>query len=69
MKMTCNKESNKTYITRAQVAEMFSVSSKTVDRWEKKGYFSPYRINSRTIRYLQDEVINFMENNKVLQAC
>ena len=46
-----NIMSQKTLLTRRQVAEMFAVTSKTIQRWTKQGRLRGIYVNQRLIRY------------------
>ncbi len=43
------------YVTRFEVADLFGVSTVTIDSWTKKGRLTAYRIGNR-IRYNRTEV-------------
>jgi excisionase family DNA binding protein len=42
-------------LTKAETAELLSVSLKTLERWEKEGLLHPVRI-SRSVRYRRDDI-------------
>lgn len=46
---------NTTYITRQQVAEMFTITLPTVHAWINVGILKPYKIGNKT-RFLLNEV-------------
>lgn len=47
----------KQYLTRQEVAEMFSIDLSTVHNWKKKGILNAHQIGGRVF-YLRDEVDN-----------
>lgn len=45
----------KRMVTRKQISDQLNISTKTVSRWEQKGWLKPFRIG-KIIRYRQSEV-------------
>lgn len=54
----------KPLLTTAEVAELFSLSKRTVINWRAKKILPHYRIGGRII-YKRDEVMAFIEHRKV----
>lgn len=46
----------KQLLSRQEVADILTVSTRTIARWERKGLLSPIRLSSRIIRYSREEV-------------
>jgi excisionase family DNA binding protein len=46
------------------VAEALGVSIKTVKRWVRKGYLRPSRIGVRTVRFLPEDIEEFVRTHR-----
>lgn len=53
---TFNVPTSDQLLSRRAVAAHFSVCTETIKRWEKRGYFSPIRINPRVVRYRLSDI-------------
>lgn len=51
-------------LSRREVARHFSVSTRTIARWEERGKLVPIRISSKVIRYAHADVLALLEESR-----
>ncbi len=53
------------YLTEKQVAKMTNLSLDTLRKYRSQGKGIPYSKMERSVRYLLDDAINFMEQRRI----
>ena len=53
---TITTEPDGQMLTRAEVADLYRVSTDTVARWEKRGYLTPIKLPGGLVRYRAEQV-------------
>lgn len=51
------------FLTASEVAGLFQVSIRQVQRWTSDGSLSCHRLGTRLIRYTKDDVCRFMKDH------
>ena len=54
-----------TYLTSQEVADLLRVSDKTIQRWRADGSGPPYYRLGGAIRYIRDEVLEWIQTGRV----
>ena len=63
MKMT---QDDTELLSRQEVADLLTVTPRTIARWEKKNLLTPIRLSSRIIRYSRSEVEELLVKSRAM---
>ena len=62
--MLKEKEKINNWLDKSEVAIMLRITTRTVERWSKKGIFHAYKVNGKTY-FLREEIDSVIKSNIV----